>query len=81
MLMDTKNEGGYIPLATHGSKKADGLGISTSKMEVWYLGECRKVDHEGRWLGIFQLDKEESTHLEKMIKGEAAKKMGLKSNI
>ena len=81
MLMDIKNEGGDILSAAHGSKKADGLGISTSKMEVWYLEECRKVDHEGRWLGVFQLDKEESTHLEKMTKGEAAKKVGLKSNI
>ena len=31
MLMDTKNEGGYIPSATHGLKKADGLGINTPK--------------------------------------------------
>ena len=29
-------------------KKADGLGINTSKKEAWYLEECRKVDYEGR---------------------------------
>ena len=62
-------------------KIADGLGISTSKKEVWYLRECRKVDHEGRWLGIFQPDKEESAHLEKMTKSEVAKKVGLISSI
>ena len=62
-------------------KMANGLGISTSRKEVWYLGECRNVDHEGRWLMIFQLDKEESAYLEKMTKGEATKKVGLKSSI
>jgi len=39
------------------------------------------VNHEGRWLGIFQLDKEEYTHLEKMTKGEAAKRVGMKMSI
>ena len=36
-------------------KKADGLGIGTSKKEAWYLRECRKVDHEGKWLEIFHV--------------------------
>ena len=62
-------------------KKADDLEINTSWKEVWYLGEHRKVDHEGRWLGIFQPDREESAHLEKMTKSEAAKKVGLKRSI
>ena len=32
MLMDTKNEGGYVPSTAHGSeKKVDGLGINTPK--------------------------------------------------
>ena len=53
-------------------KKADGLGINTPKEKAWYLGECRKVDHERMWLRIFQPDREESTHLEKMTKGEVA---------
>lgn len=35
ILMDTKNEGGYVISATHDSeKKADRLGISTSKEEA-----------------------------------------------
>ena len=62
-------------------KKADDLGINTLWKKVWYLGERRKVDHEGGWLGIFQPDREESAHLEKMTKGEAAKKVGLKRRI
>ena len=32
------------------------------------------MDHEGRWLGIFQFDREKSAHLEKMTKSKAAKK-------
>ena len=32
-------------------------------------------------LGIFQPDREESAHLEKMTKDEAAKKVGMKSSI
>jgi len=51
------------------------------KKEVRYLRKCRKVNHEGRWMRIFQLDREESTHLEKMTKGEAAKRVGLKRSI
>ena len=39
------------------------------------------MDHEGRWLGIFQLDRRESAHLEKMTKDKVAKKMGLNSGI
>jgi len=39
------------------------------------------VDHEGRWLGIFQPDREESTYLEKMTKGETAKNVGLRRSI
>ena len=62
-------------------KKTDDLGISISWKEAWCLGERKKVDHEGRWLGIFQPDKEESAHLEKMTNGEAAKKVGLKNGI
>ena len=62
-------------------KKADDLGISISWKGAWYLKEHKKVNHEGRWLEIFQPDREESTHLEKMKKGEAAKKVGLKRSI
>ena len=62
-------------------KKVNDLGINTSWKEVRYLGEHKKVDHEGRWLGIFQSDREESAHLEKMTKGEAVKKVGLKRSI
>ena len=62
-------------------KKVDDLGINTSWKEVWYLDECRKVDHEGRWLGIFQPNREESAYLEKMTKGEATKNVGLKMSI
>ena len=62
-------------------KKADDLGISISWKGAWYLKERKKVNHEGRWLGIFQLDEEESAHLEKMTKFEVAKKVGLKSSI
>ena len=29
--MDIKNEGGCVPLASHGPRKVDGLGISISK--------------------------------------------------
>ena len=43
--------------------------------------EPRKMDHEGRWLRIFQPDREEFAHLEKMTKGEIAKKVSLKSSI
>ena len=32
------------------------------------------MNHEGRWLEIFQLDKEESTYLKKNEKGETVKK-------
>ena len=39
------------------------------------------MDYEGRWLGIFQPDRRESAHLEKMTKDKAAKKMGLNSGI
>ena len=62
-------------------KKADDLGIGISRKEAWYLEEHRKVDHEGRWLGIFQYDRKEFDHLEKMTKGEAAKKVGRKISI
>ena len=48
---------------------------------VWYLGEPKEMDREGRWLGIFQPDRRESAHLEKMTKDKAAKKMGLNSGI
>ena len=43
--------------------------------------ESKEMNHEGRWLGIFQPDKEESAHLEKMTKSEVAKKVGLISSI
>ena len=36
--------------------------------------ESKEMNHEGRWLGIFQPDRKESTHLEKMTKGKEAKK-------
>ena len=39
------------------------------------------MDHEGRWLRIFQPDRKKSAYLEKMTKGKAAKKVGLKSSI
>ena len=41
------------------------------------------MDHEGRWLGIFQYDRKESDHLEKMTKGENSEKIrkGLATNV
>ena len=34
------------------------------------------MDHERRWLGIFQSNRREFAHLEKMTKGKKAKKSG-----
>ena len=59
-------------------KNASSLGISTSKEEAQQLKESA---HERRWLKIFQPDKEEFSHLEKMPKREAAQKVDLKSRI
>ena len=55
-------------------KKAEDLWTSASWKNVWYLEEPREMDHEGRWLGIFQLDRKEFAYLEKMTKGKVAKK-------
>ena len=38
------------------------------------LVEPRKIDHEGRRLRIFQLDRKESAYLGKMTKRKAAKR-------
>ena len=80
--MDTRNEDRHVPSVAYGSEKR--LMTQESifhEKEVRYLGERKKMNHEGRWLGIFQLDREESTHLEKMTKCEATKKVGLKMSI
>ena len=59
----------------------DQIGIETTqgsmprstKNESRCVPSARKMDHEGRWLGIFQSDERESTHLGKMTKGKATK--------
>ena len=55
-------------------KKAEKLGTNISWKRVWYLREPNEMDHEGRWLGIFQPGRKESANLEKMTKGKADKK-------
>ena len=68
-------EQGWICPISHSvmQKKADELRISTSWKKAWYLRDRREMDHEGRWLGTFQPNREESAHLEKMTKGKAKK--------
>ena len=41
------------------------LELAPDEGKAWYFEKSRKVNHEGRWLKIFQLDGEESTHLKK----------------
>ena len=55
-------------------KELKGLGTNNSLVRVWYLGEPKKKNHQGRWLGIFQHGRKESAHLGKMTKGKAAKR-------
>ena len=47
----------------------DDLGTNTWWREAWYLEKSNKVNHEGMWLRIFQLDRGESAYLEKKDKG------------
>ena len=56
-------------------KGSEGLGTNNSWVRVYYLGEPRKKNHEGKWMGIFQPSRKELAHLRKMIKG---KNVGLK---
>ena len=74
MPRNTKNKNRCVPSATQWCKKgAEGLGTSNSWIRVWYLGESKKMHHEGRRLGVFQLDIKESAHLGKRTKGKVAK--------
>ena len=41
---------------------------------TWYHEKSKKVNYEGRWLGIFQHDREESTYLKKKYKGWGSQK-------
>ena len=56
------------------AKKGKGLGNQHfMEKKVWYLREPKEMDDEGKWLGIFQLDRKESADLEKMTKSKATK--------
>ena len=55
-------------------QESEDLGTNNSWIGVWYLGEPRKMDREGRRLRIFQPDRKELAHLEKMTKRKATKR-------
>ena len=75
MPRNTRNENRYVPISHLIMQKGiRGLGNQQFiNKEGWYLGEPRKKNHEGKWLGNFQLGRKELAHLGKMTKGKAAK--------
>ena len=55
--MDTRNEGGHVPLAAHNSKESFGnrwwLRSQHLMKEPSTSGKARKGNQEGKWLGAF----------------------------
>ena len=46
-------------------KESEGLGTNNSWTRGWYLGQHRKKNDEGKWLGNFQPNRKKSAHLGK----------------
>ena len=75
MLRNTRNENRYVlishPMMQKGIKRLGNQQFINK--EGWYLGEPRKKNYEGKWLGNFQPGRKELAHLGKMTKGKATK--------
>ena len=75
MPMDTRNEGGHVPLAIHNSGKSFGnrwwLRSQHLMKEPSTTSKAREWNQEGMWLGAFLpfiISNEESAHLKEIDK-------------